>query len=95
MGKCLREEEIERRPWRKGKIRPPKGESGAPGLEGQGPRSGGGAPEPTAGSSLPAALSRATSAKAGAGLTGGERLLTSGTAPPIFPISWGGRALPR
>ena len=53
--------------------------------EGQGPRSGGGAPEPTAGSSLPAALSRATSAKAGAGLTRGERLLASGTAPPFSP----------
>lgn len=93
VGKCLREEEIERRPWRKRKIRPPKGESGAPGLEGQGPRSGGGAPEPTASSSLPPALSRATPAKAGAGLTRGERLLTSGTAPPlIFPhlLGWQG-----
>lgn len=89
VGKCLREEKMERRPWRKGKIRPPKGESGAPGLEGQGPRSGGGAPEPTAGSSLPPALSRATLAKAGAGLTRGERLLTCGTAPPHFSPSPG------
>ena len=54
-----------------------------------------GVPEPTTGSSLPPALSRATPAKAGAGFIRGERLLTSGTAPPFSPISWGGRALPQ
>lgn len=42
--------------------------------------------------SLP--LTKATPVKAGAGLTQGERLLTSGKAPPPLPTSWGGRALP-
>lgn len=68
----------------------PKGGPGAPGLEGQGPRGGGGGPEPPAGCALLPTLSRATPAKAGAGLTRGERLLTSRRAPPIPPhlLGW-------
>lgn len=42
----------------------------------------------------PSALAKATPVKAGAGLTQGERLLTSGKAPPFLPTYWGGGALP-
>lgn len=70
---------------------------GAPGgwggRKGPGPRGAGGAlsPRPFCPS---LALSRATPAKAGAGLTRGERPLTSGKAPPFLPTSPGWRALP-
>lgn len=68
----------------------PKEKQGPPGLAGQGPRGGGRGPELLS----PFAFSKATPAKAGAGLTQGEQLLTSGKAPPFLPTSWGGRALP-